>query len=406
VLDPWFTPLAPGEDPATRAPRPASSCLGASPAQRHLGDFASTNQLGCALTHPWHNVVHGTIGGDMGFVPTAPRDPVFWRFHNHVGGFGTIWKDWENLKAAGPPGRSWTEPSEGAGVSSLTSVAYAFWESVSGVVPADLTVNGSPATAVTFNEDGEYVFTGFSAPGEGSVVVNFAAGAIQDGSGTPFAGDSWTLTVCLDCDGDGVPNELDNCTAVPNPDQSDVEGDGIGDACQHDEFLHHMHDDDPGPAPTGPAAPGPEPGSVAVDRTAPVIFELSLANRVFRVAPERTARAVRAPAGTAFRFRLSEAAALRFAIRRRVPGRRVRGRCRRAARGNLHRRRCVRRVAVGALIDEGAAGANRVPFTGRLFVRGRERALRAARYDASLVATDATGNRSQPRRVRFRVVKR
>ncbi|CAN5262805.1 hypothetical protein BH23BAC2_BH23BAC2_22170 [soil metagenome] len=34
-----------------------------------------------------------------------------------------------------------------------------------------------------------------------------------------------------DDDGDGVPNEDDNCPNVPNPNQEDSDGDGIGDAC-------------------------------------------------------------------------------------------------------------------------------------------------------------------------------
>jgi MYXO-CTERM domain-containing protein len=33
-------------------------------------------------------------------------------------------------------------------------------------------------------------------------------------------------------DGDGVPNATDNCPAVPNPDQTDTDGNGVGDVCQ------------------------------------------------------------------------------------------------------------------------------------------------------------------------------
>jgi len=34
-----------------------------------------------------------------------------------------------------------------------------------------------------------------------------------------------------DSDDDGVPDSLDNCPAIPNPDQADSDGDGVGDAC-------------------------------------------------------------------------------------------------------------------------------------------------------------------------------
>jgi RNA polymerase sigma factor (sigma-70 family) len=37
-------------------------------------------------------------------------------------------------------------------------------------------------------------------------------------------------------DGDGVPDVLDNCSSVPNPDQRDDDHDGYGDACDYDEF--------------------------------------------------------------------------------------------------------------------------------------------------------------------------
>ena len=34
-----------------------------------------------------------------------------------------------------------------------------------------------------------------------------------------------------DPDGDGLPDPFDNCDEVPNPDQSDLDLDGVGDAC-------------------------------------------------------------------------------------------------------------------------------------------------------------------------------
>ena len=38
-----------------------------------------------------------------------------------------------------------------------------------------------------------------------------------------------------DTDGDGVPDHLDNCPDVANPDQADTDGDSVGDACDLDE---------------------------------------------------------------------------------------------------------------------------------------------------------------------------
>ncbi len=43
---------------------------------------------------------------------------------------------------------------------------------------------------------------------------------------------AWTLTREPDQDNDGVPNGRDNCLFGYNPDQADVNGDGIGDACE------------------------------------------------------------------------------------------------------------------------------------------------------------------------------
>lgn len=46
-----------------------------------------------------------------------------------------------------------------------------------------------------------------------------------------------------DIDGDGVPNDLDNCPVNVNPGQSDADGNGIGDACEHDDDGDGIPDD-------------------------------------------------------------------------------------------------------------------------------------------------------------------
>jgi hypothetical protein len=44
----------------------------------------------------------------------------------------------------------------------------------------------------------------------------------------------------VDMDGDSVPDDVDNCPDMPNPDQMDTDGDGQGDACQYQDgtFEH------------------------------------------------------------------------------------------------------------------------------------------------------------------------
>ncbi|HMJ35223.1 MAG TPA: hypothetical protein VK501_15035 [Baekduia sp.] len=159
-----------------------------------------------------------------------------------------------------------------------------------------------------------------------------------------------------------------------------------------------------------PAAPVPPLGPPAVrpDRTAPRITGLKTTNKRFRVAKGATAVSAavkaaskpRAPAGTTFRFTLSEAATTRMAIARELPGRRKGKSCVKATKKLAHAKRCTRAVAAGTLTRRLRAGAAKVTFTGRV---GRK-ALARGTYVATLTATDAAGNRSTSARVRFVVV--
>ena len=62
-----------------------------------------------------------------------------------------------------------------------------------------------------------------------------AADLINDAS-TPLRSadhDGFSLFLMTDFDGDRVPDDLDNCPLVANPDQADGDNDGVGDACDN-----------------------------------------------------------------------------------------------------------------------------------------------------------------------------
>jgi uncharacterized delta-60 repeat protein len=205
-------------------------------------------------------------------------------------------------------------------------------------------------------------------------------------AGSSFvSGERQFLTVRLegsppDRDDDGVPDATDAC---PDTAASTTNG-----------------------CPAPPPAPPLAPLTPLRDVFAPVVASASMTNTTFAVASGPTAvvaqrrRRARVRRGTAFRFSLSEPATVTIAIRRRARGRRVGRTC--SLRPRRRGRRCTKIVVAGTLVRRNLrAGPQRIAFTGRI---GR-RALRAATYQAVIVATDAAGNRSAPRVLRFGVVR-
>lgn len=151
--------------------------------------------------------------------------------------------------------------------------------------------------------------------------------------------------------------------------------------------------------PSGGSAPATATGPV--DRTAPEVRGLALRPVRFAVTGRRAAAGRPKPrVGSAFLFRLSEAATVDVTIVRVIRGIRRKGRCVvRPAR--VRGERCERTVPAGRLRLAGAAGANTVPFSGRI----AGKALRPADYRVTVTSTDAAGNDSPPVRAGFTVLR-
>jgi hypothetical protein len=149
----------------------------------------------------------------------------------------------------------------------------------------------------------------------------------------------------------------------------------------------------------------PAPPVIPADTSAPLVTGFDATNEVFAVGRAATpvnARARRRKRGTTFVFSSSEPGRATLSFSRARPGRRRGKRCVKPTRKNRRAKRCTRYVAIRpALTRTVAAGPTAVPFSGRIGTK----ALRPGRYRARLVVTDAAGNRSTPRLVKFRIVR-
>jgi hypothetical protein len=119
-----------------------------------------------------------------------------------------------------------------------------------------------------------------------------------------------------------------------------------------------------------------------------------------RFATPVSARKHRVPRGSSFRYSLSADASVKITITQLRPGRRVAGRCLRPTPRLRSKHACTRSRKRGVLTRHGLAGANKVPFSGRI---GR-RALPAGRYRAKIVASVPGAKASAPRSVRFTIL--
>ncbi|MCC5875013.1 MAG: SUMF1/EgtB/PvdO family nonheme iron enzyme [Candidatus Sumerlaeia bacterium] len=81
------------------------------------------------------------------------------------------------------------DPADEATITSLSEIVVTFTEDVINLTAGQLTVEGSPATTLTGTNP--YTFSGFDAPGLGTVNVVITSGSTTDAAGNAFAGDSW-----------------------------------------------------------------------------------------------------------------------------------------------------------------------------------------------------------------------
>jgi virginiamycin B lyase len=160
----------------------------------------------------------------------------------------------------------------------------------------------------------------------------------------------------------------------------------------------------PAPTPSGDTTQPPG-GGVTADTIAPDVLSARLTNKTFAVDPKgpaETAVAARARKGTSFVYTLSEASRVLFTIEAQQKGRKVGRKCQKPSKKNKSRKSCTRYVKAGTFAQAGAAGANTKKFSGKI---GR-RTLKPGKFRATLLATDAAGNKSQVKRLSFAVVRK
>jgi hypothetical protein len=127
--------------------------------------------------------------------------------------------------------------------------------------------------------------------------------------------------------------------------------------------------------------------------------------------PRLKRKRVRPGARLDLRYGLSEGALTRVLVERARPGRRARGRCVAPRRGNLKRRRCTLWQRAASVSRRDLAGRNRMRVATRDKARrvGRKRRpgarYRPGAYRLNISALDRFRNRSDERRLRFKVLR-
>jgi RTX calcium-binding nonapeptide repeat (4 copies) len=333
-----------------------------------VGDFLTGDEDGDTLKGgPGDDLLDGSVGDDV-LDGDAGSDSV--RFQTATGGVIV------DLAAPGP------QNTVGAGIDTLLGVENAFGTSNADTLLGNDGANELNAFAGTDNLVGR--------GGADTLLGGFQDDSIGARDGGPDLVDCGGGSDSVEADLVGTDSLIDceNATfGAPGP---ILAGGGSGDGPGEDS--------DPGPG----GGPGPR---TTPDAAAPLfttrVRAVPSEFLVNRRGPAETLVRAGARRGTTFRYALSEAATVTFAMKRRLPGRLVGGKCRRPTTMNRSRRRCVRLVGVGAFRVAGVAGPNRKRFSGRI----GKRTLRPGGYVARVSARDAAGNVSKPASAKFTVLR-
>jgi hypothetical protein len=143
-----------------------------------------------------------------------------------------------------------------------------------------------------------------------------------------------------------------------------------------------------------PVLPVPAPGGVP-----PTISGVGQGHKGWGEPSRHPLRGV--PTGTSFHFALSTAADVTLTFTGKRPGRRVRGRCVNETKHNQRDPACSRTITLGRIHIHGKAGANSVPFSGRL---PRRKWLDPGVYVLTITARVGRGPVSRPAHLTFAIL--
>jgi hypothetical protein len=86
-----------------------------------------------------------------------------------------------------------------------------------------------------------------------------------DSTGKKVKSDNLSIGACIDTDGDGVCDDVDNCVVNPNPDQLDTDGDWFGDVCDNCPTVANASQTDTDGDGIGDACEAPPPTDLCPD---------------------------------------------------------------------------------------------------------------------------------------------